>query len=133
MDKINPHDLKGFVQLTTLDYVMRQDELQLAKRLHEGIRDAWSYCAERPRWQSWWDQMNRASMSVVLNCSQGYGKGRGYLTSDLMIARGEAFEVAAGLAIGPKEVTDPLKPTARDLIAALSHRLAQIEDKPDYK
>lgn len=127
---LNPHDLKDWVSKTTEEAVHETAEVTLATEISNAIQDAYTHCHERPRWQSWWDQVNRAAMSVLLNIAQGYGKGRGYTQSDFMIARGEAYEVSAALAIGPREITDPLKPKVKELIKTVNERLLDIADKP---
>ncbi len=49
----------------------------------------------------WKDQMQRASLSVVLNIAEGLGKGGGYKKGYYLIARGSLFECIAGLLVGP--------------------------------
>lgn len=129
---LTPFDLKAFIQQTPLEAIMDTNGIKLAIKLNEGIQAAWTYCAERPRWANWWDQISRSSSSIVLNLAEAYGKGRGYFCNAAMIARGEAYETAAALVIGPKDVCEPLLPLAKQLVEAINSLLLATDlEKPD--
>lgn len=121
--KPDPAQLRYWIETTTLDYVMAQPEVLLAIELAEKIQSLFPYFAERPRWSHIFDQASRASQSCALNMCEAYGKGRGYFTSAMMIARGELYETGAALTLGPQEVCAPLLPLVKATANALDKRL----------
>jgi len=128
---LNPHELNDFLSKTPLNYVMDEiPEVTLAKKIQLALQQAHPYVMERPRWNNWYDQVSRASLSVLLNISQGYGKARGYFVSDFMIARGELYEVGACISCGPPEICEPLKPLILDLAKIVNQRIALTPEKP---
>jgi four helix bundle protein len=119
----NPTDIPEWVKSTTWNHVEDLEEYQLAKHLSDKLQLAHPYIAERPRWASWYDQITRSSSSVLLNFCEAIGKGKGWYANSLCIARGELYETLASLAIGPKEITEELKPVAKKLSELLADRL----------
>ena len=126
---LDPHNIPDFIKETGWTHIENLEEYQLAKQLTEGIRDSFGSIADRPRWASWYDQVSRSSQSVLLNFAEALGRGKGWYSNSLMIARGELAETAASLSIGPKEVCDPLKPVATRLYKLLGERIVRTPGK----
>lgn len=129
MDVIDPHAIPSFIDMTGWTQIENLEEYRLAKQLAEGIREAFGQVAEKPRWAAWYDQVSRSSQSVLLNFAEAMGRGKGWYSNSLMIARGELAETAASLSIGPREVCDPLKPVATRLYKLLGERIVQTPGK----
>jgi four helix bundle protein len=120
----DPTDIKKWAKQTSWQSVEQLEEYQLALHITTKLQEAFPLISERPRWASWFDQISRSSSSVLLNLSEAYGKGKGWFANSLCIARGELYETLASLAIGPKEVTEPLKEPAKKLSQILSQKIA---------
>jgi four helix bundle protein len=120
----DPTDIKQWAKKTSWEAIEQLEEYQLALLITTKLQEAFPVVAERPRWASWYDQISRSSSSVLLNLSEAYGKGKGWFQNSLCIARGELYETLASLAIGPKEITEPLKETAKKLSQILSNKIS---------
>lgn len=48
----------------------------------------------------------------------------------MLIARGEAYEVAAAITIGPKTICEPLKPLIKSVIEGISQKLKDAQQPP---
>ena len=116
-------DLPTALSLTEFDAIHNSPTVQAAKQLHEAINLTHALCvAECPRWSSLFDQCSRSSSSVYLNLHEAAGRLRGHWLNAMLIARGEAYETAASLAIGPKQWQD-LKPLAKTVISGINEAL----------
>jgi four helix bundle protein len=119
----DPTDIKQWVKETSWDSIEQLEEYQLALHITTKLQEAFPFISERPRWASWYDQISRSSSSVLLNLSEAYGKGKGWFANSICIARGELYETLASLAIGPKEIAEPLREPAKKLSQILSSRI----------
>lgn len=128
---IDPYTIKTFIPETTWDKIEATEDYKLAHHIAQHILDSYPYIAERPRWAAWYDQVQRSSMSTLQNLCESFGRAQGYYRSSLMIARGEAYETAASISIGPKEICQELKQPILDLLKLLSKRILDAPEKKD--
>jgi four helix bundle protein len=127
--KLDPHNVPEWIRATDWLDVERTPEYILASEIHKTIAEA--YARVPAQYLPWYDQVFRSSQSVIHNFSEAIGKGMGWYSSALMIARGEAYEVAASLAIGPKDVVGDLKGKQLELIRLLNARILASPQKPE--
>jgi four helix bundle protein len=75
------------------------------------------------------DQMERASLSIVLNVAEGCGRVRGERSRHFSIARGSAMEVAAGIDIALLRgvITAPDARKARGLAVRCVQMLSRLQ------
>ena len=98
--------------------LLKLPEIEAAEKFVFHLQDLCSKVTE----PSWWDQVYRASTSILLNMAEGLGKSRGYLTANYGVARGSAFESYAALSIGPEAFRE-LLPELKNLIQLLETRM----------
>ena len=116
-------DLLGFIKETLLDKVEQSELYIKAKDLALKIQAR--HDTIPVRFGGWYDQISRSSQSILLNAVEAHGKGRGYYLSALMIARGEAYETYASLAIAPPGFDD-LVPLAKEICLLISKKVEAI-------
>lgn len=122
---MNHTDLPTALSLTEFETIHDSPTIQAAKLLHQGITATHNLCvAECPRWASLYDQCSRSSSSVYLNLHEAAGRLRGHWLNAMLIARGEAYETAAALAIGPTQWHD-LRPLAKQVISGINEAIGK--------
>jgi len=123
---IDPHNIPDFIAATGWVKIESLPEYQLATEIATTIQAG---AANIPcRFGAWYDQISRSSQSVLLNFAESLGRGKGWYSNSLMIARGELAETIASLSIGPPEYTH-LKPRALELYRLISERIVRTPGK----
>ncbi len=129
---LDPNDTKSWIKKTDWLDVEKTPEYRLAIHIHQTIAQA--YARVPAHYAAWYDQIFRSSLSVVNNFSEAIGKGKGWYSSALMIARGEAYETASSLAVSPQDLLpSDTKEKQILLMKLLSNRILAAPVKPDAK
>ena len=120
-----PHDIPRFLRQTTWPMIEDTEIYQTTKAIHETIRDSFGYCQEHQRFKIVQEQATRSSLSILNNFCEALGKGKGNTAQILMIARGEARECAASIAVGPPTWKE-LRPQILRVIEMIDQTITNI-------
>lgn len=126
----DPYNVVEWINSTDWLDVEGTKEYKLATEVHRAIAEAFPRVPSL--YLSWHDQAFRSSQSVIHNYCEAMGKGMGWYSSALLIARGEAYETMAGLHMAPSNLLpDDIKEKQKELLKLLSTRIQQTPPKPD--